>query len=404
MNYIRRKINDVKVYDPAKAYNGYTLFATGFSKDAWLINMEGEIVHHWKMKSMSSGEALLLPNGNLMWLGRGPDALVEFPNNGSELIEVDWDGNEVWKYEDPYINHDFACLRNGNTIVCRYVEVPQKIAGKIKGGLPGTELNGKIYSCGFREINKKREIVWEWNHYDHLNTETDILCPLCTREIWGYTNAVEELPNGNILFTLRRLNKVAILDKDSGEIVWQSKPELGLGHPHNSTVLENGNILLFDNGLHRKPDGKSIPPDISEIEYSSILEINPNNDKLKWEYTDHLGSFYSPYCGGAERLPNGNTLICETIKGRFFEVTYDKKIVWEYLNPFLARRPAFWRMEEALIAHVFRAHRYGPDYAGFKGKEFDPFKYEWIVHKRKNKTKEDIEEDKLLKRLKDLGY
>ena len=140
------------------------------------------------------------------------------------------------------------------------------------------------------------------------------------------------------------------------------------------------------------------------MEYSSILEIDPKTDKIIWEYSEHLGNFYSPYCVGTERLPNGNTLICETITGRFFEVTRDKKIVWEYLNPFLARRPAFWRLEESLIAHVFRAHRYGPDFKGFEGKKLDPYQYEWVNQKRKIKTNEEIEEDKLLKRLKDLGY
>jgi len=37
--------------------------------------------------------------------------------------------------------------------------------------------------------------------------------------------------------------------------------------------------------------------------------------------------------GGVRRLPNGNTLICETIHGRIFQVTPDGEIVWEYINP-----------------------------------------------------------------------
>ena len=40
--------------------------------------------------------------------------------------------------------------------------------------------------------------------------------------------------------------------------------------------------------------------------------------------------------GSAERLPNGNTFICESSSGRVFEVTSDCEVVWEYINPFLA--------------------------------------------------------------------
>ena len=38
--------------------------------------------------------------------------------------------------------------------------------------------------------------------------------------------------------------------------------------------------------------------------------------------------------GGQERLPNGNTLICESLMGRFLEVTMDGEVVWEFVNPF----------------------------------------------------------------------
>jgi hypothetical protein len=39
-------------------------------------------------------------------------------------------------------------------------------------------------------------------------------------------------------------------------------------------------------------------------------------------------------CGRpAARLPNGNTLVSESDSGRAFELTPEKEIVWEYLNP-----------------------------------------------------------------------
>jgi hypothetical protein len=54
-------------------------------------------------------------------------------------------------------------------------------------------------------------------------------------------------------------------------------------------------------------------------------------------------------------LPNGNTLINEGFFGRFFEVTPDSEVVWEYVNPY------FGPMSETAKAqrnHVFRVYRY----------------------------------------------
>ena len=72
--------------------------------------------------------------------------------------------------------------------------------------------------------------------------------------------------------------------------------------------------------------------------------------------------------GSADRLPNGNTLICEAAKGHLFEVTPDKKVVWEYINPFFEIN----RRMGGRINLVARAHRYGPDYPGVADKDLDP--------------------------------
>ncbi|GAG91068.1 unnamed protein product, partial [marine sediment metagenome] len=282
----------------------------------------------------------------------------------------------------------------------RYVQIPDSIATKIKSGVPGTERNGKIWSCSFHEITKEGDTVWEWKHYEHLDPETDILCPLCPRCIWGYTNCVNVLPNGNILCTFRYLNTIAIIDKKTGEIAWRWGPEYSLGHPHSCSVLDNGNILLFDNGLHRK--GKE--QGIGEISTSRVIQVNPRTNEVGWEYRDpNAPNFYSAICGGAEGLPNGNILICESTKGRFFEVTPDKEIVWEYVNPFFVKKlPPYWGW--TLSNMVFRAHRYGPDYEGLKGKTLDPKAFEWIIQKKDVEIlKKEKEKEKILSRLESLG-
>lgn len=96
--------------------------------------------------------------------------------------------------------------------------------------------------------------------------------------------------------------------------------------------------------------------------------------RIEWEYRGNPPmEFYSALCAGCQRLPNGNTLICETMVGRVFEITRDGEIVWEFLNPFYNQwlKDVFGRTNQ-----VFRSYRYGPDFPGLKGKNLDPNNYQ----------------------------
>ena len=65
--------------------------------------------------------------------------------------------------------------------------------------------------------------------------------------------------------------------------------------------------------------------------------------------------FYSPYISSAQRLPNGNTLICEGADGHFLEVTADHEVVWEYISPYWGN---FFPTNMS-----YRAYRYPYEYA-----------------------------------------
>src|SRR5262245_35868658 len=68
------------------------------------------------------------------------------------------------------------------------------------------------------------------------------------------------------------------------------------------------------------------------------MEVNPATNEIVWKYQDQPAwNFFSPRMGYAQRLPNGNTLITESSFGRFFEVTKEGEIVWEYVNPFFGK-------------------------------------------------------------------
>lgn len=390
----------VTIHDSLRAYSGYTLYASRGTTDIWLINMDGQFTHHWQVADLS-GNVRLLPNGNLLTDNMKPNTpIAGIPASGGELLELDWDGNVVWRHEDPYLNlHEYDCLENGNLLISRWIPIPDDIVAKVKGGQPGTEREGVMWSDCFQEITRDGKVEWEWKAYEHMDFDIDVLCPLCRRTSWTYVNALTALPDGNVLASLRLINTIAIIERSSGNITWRwGQGEIA--HQHNPTMLDNGNILLFDNGLHR------LALDNSAASYSRVLEVNPKTNKIEWEYKDREAmSFYSSICAGAQRLPNGNTLICEATKGRIFEVTHDKEIVWEFVNPFHSvYRPEVFGMTNM----VYRAVRYGQDYPGLKGRSLDPDRFKWVLQEKgKPITMETPTLDKekaVQERLARLGY
>ena len=99
----------VTIYDAFKAYNGYTLFTPVGAGNVWLVDMQGRFVHRWEMQHRPGDYGLLLTNGNLLYAGKViPGPLTDIGGFGGVLLEADWDGTIVWKYEDPYMHHDFA--------------------------------------------------------------------------------------------------------------------------------------------------------------------------------------------------------------------------------------------------------------------------------------------------------
>jgi hypothetical protein len=90
----------------------------------------------------------------------------------------------------------------------------------------------------------------------------------------------------------------------------------------------------------RKPDENPIK---KEIVWQYEAE---NSDQAPW-------TFFSSFISSARRLPNGNTLICEGMTGRIFQVTPQGAIVWEFVSPYFGRR-AFGE-NEVRTNFVYRA-------------------------------------------------
>jgi hypothetical protein len=73
----------------------------------------------------------------------------------------------------------------------------------------------------------------------------------------------------------------------------------------------------------------------------------------------------SLHISGAERLANGNTLICEGESGRLLEVTREGNICWEWISPFV------YDFKGSQAAQIFRAHRYAGGSPELKNRTLD---------------------------------
>jgi len=354
----------VTIHDPNKAWNGYTLFSETFAEPVWekgletaihLIDMDGNRVHTWHQdRTTVQSHAQLLPNGHLLYPTHDRSDVSRCDNVG--LFELDPDSQVVWSLRCR-VDHDFQVQPNGNLLI-------HTITENFCPAL-GPELKRHAYMV---EVTRDKELVWEWRCEEHLGELRDLLSPkgwdhLMDRATgqfafdWAHNNTLQLIPHneawekernaggpqrfkpGNIVFSYRSVDVIGVIDYPSGEIVWAWGPGV-LDGQHKPHMLANGNILIFDNGTLRG--------------WSRIIEVDPLAGKIVWEYkADPPESFFSPYISSAQRLPNGNTLICEGGRPRLFEVTPAGEIVWEFLNPY---------KHENGKRSIYRCLRYSPEY------------------------------------------
>ena len=344
-------------HDPTRAFAGYTLFTTLGGDTTYLIDMAGRVVHTWQTAPpLRPYYGYLLENGNLLLrctTGQEPWALG---GASGAVVELDWEGRVLWRYEDPTLHHDHCRLHNGNTLLLYWEWLPEEVCRAVQGGQPGTELAGNgMLGDALREVTPDGRTVWEWHAHQALDPAIDVICPLDRRQEWTHCNAVEELADGNLLLSFRQTDTVAIVDRATGRVTWRWGRGV-VSHQHDPNPLPNGHLLIFDNGMHRVGNSRS-----------RVVEVEPRSGEIVWQFVGTpQASFFSANISGAQRLPNGNTLICEGACGRLFEVTPEGAIVWEYVNPF-----AFPHREDASATAVFRAHRYAPGSPQLRGRELD---------------------------------
>ena len=331
-------LKNVVIYDKNKSSLGYNLFISSNTLGATLMDMDGKTIHQWRfdftfLPVIAQGyhgqywaNARILKNGDLL-------ALVPF----SGLLKIDKKSNLIW-FTKIICHHDFDIDSNGNiyTFTVKNSESGDT-AGLMVDSITILSPNGKIKKeISLYDLFKKYpdpayiNKINKWGRgrdskaylaYDvHVHLTGDAFHCNALQVLDGkWASKIPAFKKGNVLINIRNLGVIICVDPDKEEIVWLMDKAFWSMGQHFAKLLDNGNILIFDN-LYR--------PDLSRV-----VEFDPAAKKIVWDYSGENGWFFSLYLGQCYRLPNGNTLITESFNGHSFEVTPDKKIVWEFYNP-----------------------------------------------------------------------
>jgi hypothetical protein len=376
------------IYDPDRAWNGFTVLSPLAGPSVLVIDMNGSVVKRWDgFNDSAGGPARILPGGFVVAAsGARP------PHQESlELVQRDFAGNVVWRFSrseqiatgDGSVwsarqHHDWQrenfpagyyspentpAIEGGNTLILAHTDRKQPKVADVQ-----------LEDDRLIEVSSNGDIVWEWvasDHIDELGFSADARKAIRAASAvnaargsfdWLHVNSATYVgPNrwfdqgdrrfapNNVIISSREASLLAIVGRD-GSIVWRLGPDFTeskelrairqiIGQHHAHLIPKGlpgaGNLLVFDNGGASgygfanpiAPDGRGafVRPT------SRVLEINPVTLELVWSYTNPR--FFSTNISSAQRLPNGNTLVTAGAGGRMFEITREGAIVWEYMYP-----------------------------------------------------------------------
>jgi hypothetical protein len=348
----------VTVHDRARAHPGLNFYTSGHFPGAILMDMEGNVLHTWELGFADVWPGRKYPDPadaaerwRRAYLYENGDVLAIFEGVG--LIKLDRDSNLLWSYEGG-AHHDLEVMDDGTIYV---LTREAHIVSRINQNQPILEDSITILDADGNEL-RSVSILDAFRNSVYDRTPRGM--KMANRGDITHANTLEVLDGriadmipafrkGNVLVSFRKLNSIAVVDMDAEEVVWVLSG-MWLAQ-HQPTVLENGNILIFDNGGNRGP--------------SRVIEFDPVTQEIAWSYLGgRTKKFFSKSCGSNERLPNGNTLITESDNGRVFELTRDHEIVWDYRNPERAGE------QLELIATIFEMVRLPADFPiGWAGGE-----------------------------------
>lgn len=340
------------IYDPEKAYSGYTVFQA-VGKGALLIDMNGREVRLWR--GLQGFPNKIFPGGYILG-STGRRNRKYGVQDQLDVVQLDWDGNEVWRFdhhqyvEDPdetprwmaRQHHDFQ--REGSS-VGYYApgQQPNSLGGKnlilVHENIVNAQISDKpLLEDVFLEVDWEGNVLWKWYPNEHFNElgfseaaknvlfrEPNLRFAESQAGDWLHINCVswvgpnkwydagdERFHPDNIIWDAREANIIAITSRQTGEIVWKIGPDydtpetkhlgpiIGQHHAHiiPRGLPGEGNLLVFDNGGW---GGYGLPNPASPFglkaavrDYSRILEIDPLTLDIQWQYTAEEAGFIAP--------------------------------------------------------------------------------------------------------------
>ncbi|MDF3919472.1 arylsulfotransferase family protein [Salinicola salarius] len=339
----RTDAKGVTQYAPQLARNGLTLYTTGTEPAAYLIDMNGKVVHEWRKpysEAWPDGEgvpnprpdefihfrnAQVQPNGDLIALYEGNG---DTPY-GYGLVKLDKDSNVIWRYAGR-AHHQFAVAPDGKIYALIHGIFDDEIEGLDYLEPPRLEDSLVVLSPEGEELQRTRllPVIHDSKYSELLENVPGIMVgdPI-------HANAVDYIDadkarnfafgnEGDLLLSFRETSSIAVFDPRTQKLTWATRgPWI---RQHDPDVLPSGDIVMFDNrGHYHTPEGES-----------RILEFDPGTLQITWQYAGTAQHpLESEIRGDQHRLDNGNTLISESDGGRLVEVTREGEIAWEYLVP-----------------------------------------------------------------------
>ena len=421
------------ILNSTASYNAYTLFTV--SKETYLINNCGQVINKWSSDYNSGKSVYLLENGNLLRASAGPNpGNIAIPGIGGRIEIFDWEGNVLWQYVYSNLNasqhHDIYPMPNGNILVLA-ASILTDVAAIQLGRNPSNLASNQLYNEHILEIEPQGSdevnVIWRWDFKDHLTQDFDstkenfgvisenaqlmdinFLGESNGNANWMHINSVQYNENLNqIILGSKTLSEFYIIDHSTtteeaashsggiygkgGDLLyrWGNPGAYGQGddndqklfgqhNPHwiPNGLLDEGKIILFNNGVHRSTPYSEVniitPPTSEPGVYIKNANISFGPENPDYTYTAaNTTDFYSPILSSAQRLPNNNILICEGTSGRFFEIDSNNITVWEYINP-ISSGTILTQGETPVSNKVFRAKKYALNYAGFANKDLTP--------------------------------
>lgn len=404
---------------------GYCLYARGTR--TLLINTCGELVYEWSHSTQPGLAVYLLEDGNLLrtqsivspvFSGGGSGGGVELVSPSGEVL---WQADFTSTQWHPH--HDIEPLPNGNflMILWEYVGAEEAIA---LGRMPGLLLDNALWPTLVWEVEmvgtSDYNVVWEWHMKDHFIQDADPSLPNFgdpaefpqklninlggTDDDMLHVNGIDyHADRDEVVLSSRDLSELYVIDHAitseeatgaAGDILYrwgnpinygvEGEQQLSLQHQvewvpegspgaGNLTVFNNGNAFGFSSMV------EIVPPLDDEGNYvmPPMVAAGPEAPTWSWSNTANPSQFYSHFISGMHRLHNGNSIACEGDNGRFWEVTPEGELVWQYVNPVLN---AGGVLEQGQVPgngpgtdnQVFRVRKLPEDYPGILALELNP--------------------------------